>query len=164
MVVSAFVWAAVATVPNMNGEYVYWKTPGAPSDISFPTNFMSYPGGVESVSFFRTVLKCSFFAIKTFSTCYYLVVCSSTRTMGQSTRHILRSQLLYLINLFSSDHLEVLRLPQVWWTQASDDLPEAIVKRFKGKVMAIVGVEMDQVRKTPEGDVSGRTKACGVLV
>ena len=43
---------------------------------------------------------------------------------------------------------------QVWWTQASDDLPEAIIKRFAGKVMAIVGVEMDQIRKTPEGDVS----------
>ena len=62
--------------------------------------------------------------------------------------------MLTLANALASDYLEVLRLPQVWWTEASDDLPEAIVKRFKGKVMAIVGVEMDQVRKTPEGDVS----------
>ena len=29
-----------------------------------------------------------------------------------------------------------------------------VVKRFDGKVMAIVGIEMDQVRKTPDGDVS----------
>ena len=33
---------------NMNGDYVYWKTPGAPADKAFPTNFKSYPGGVES--------------------------------------------------------------------------------------------------------------------
>ena len=29
-----------AGVTNMNGEYIYWKTPGAPKDISFPTNLI----------------------------------------------------------------------------------------------------------------------------
>lgn len=43
---------------------------------------------------------------------------------------------------------------EVWWTSTSNDLPAEIVKRFDGKVMAIVGMETDQVRKTPEGDVS----------
>lgn len=45
------------------------------------------------------------------------------------------------------------RYSQVWWTSTANDLPAEIVKRFDGKVMAIVGLEMDQVRKTPEGDV-----------
>ena len=40
--------AAERPAPNMNGEYIYWKTPGAPAAKSFPTNLMSYPGGVES--------------------------------------------------------------------------------------------------------------------
>ena len=35
------------TAPNMNGEYKLSKTPGAPTDKSFPTNFKDYPGGVE---------------------------------------------------------------------------------------------------------------------
>lgn len=43
---------------------------------------------------------------------------------------------------------------QVWWTSTSNDIPADIVQRFDGKVMAIVGIEMDQVRKTPDGDVS----------
>lgn len=37
---------------------------------------------------------------------------------------------------------------QVWWTSATDALPADIVKRFDGKVMAIVGVEMDQLSHT----------------
>ena len=36
---------------------------------------------------------------------------------------------------------------QVWWTSTSNALPDHIVKRFDGKVMAIVGMEVDQVRK-----------------
>lgn len=32
--------------PNMNGAYRLSKTPGAPADIEFPTNFKDYPGGV----------------------------------------------------------------------------------------------------------------------
>lgn len=36
---------------------------------------------------------------------------------------------------------------EVWWTSTSNDLPPDVVKRFDGKVMAIVGLEMDQVRK-----------------
>jgi hypothetical protein len=43
---------------------------------------------------------------------------------------------------------------EVWWSTATDDLPADIVKRFAGKVMAIVGIEMDQVRRTADGDVS----------
>ena len=81
----------------MNGDYVYWKTPGAPTNKSFPTNFMSYPGGVESFDAYH----------------------------GPIT------------SMYS----------QVWWTTSTDALPEEIIQRFKGKVMAIVGIEMDQVRK-----------------
>eukprot|EP01079_Euglenida_sp_SAG-EU17-18_P002443 gene2443-3214_t len=40
--------AEVVEGENMNGNYSYWRTPGAPDGVSFPTNFMSYPGGVES--------------------------------------------------------------------------------------------------------------------
>jgi hypothetical protein len=44
---------------------------------------------------------------------------------------------------------------QVFWTRLpSVDLPIDIVERFKGKTMAVVGFEMDQVRRTKEGDVS----------
>ena len=32
--------------------------------------------------------------------------------------------------------------------------PDDIVKKYDGKGMAVVGFEMDQVRRTPEGDVS----------
>ena len=35
----------------------------------------------------------------------------------------------------------------VYWTHTSNPLPADIVTRFKGKVMAIVGMESDQVRK-----------------
>ena len=44
---------------------------------------------------------------------------------------------------------------EVWWTKTANDIPTSVIKRFAGgKAMAIVGIEMDQVRKTPEGDVS----------
>ena len=39
------------------------------------------------------------------------------------------------------------RARKVWWTGTSNALPEDIVKRFDGKVMAVVGMESDQVRK-----------------
>mmetsp|Transcript_3494 Transcript_3494/g.10810 ORF Transcript_3494/g.10810 Transcript_3494/m.10810 type:complete len:746 (+) Transcript_3494:757-2994(+) len=44
---------------------------------------------------------------------------------------------------------------QVFWTGLEPvDLPADIVQRYDGKGMAVVGFEVDQVRKTPEGDVS----------
>eukprot|EP01043_Picozoa_sp_COSAG02_P075684 COSAG02_NODE_15725_length_1146_cov_1.071633_2_plen_99_part_00 len=44
---------------------------------------------------------------------------------------------------------------EVFWTSLPEvQLPQEIVERFKGKGMAVVGFEVDQVRKTPEGDVS----------
>ena len=45
------------------------------------------------------------------------------------------------------------RYSQVWWTSTSNPIPDDVVKRFANKTMAIVGLEMDQVRKTPQGDV-----------
>ena len=78
-------------IPNMNGEYVV-----ANSD-AFPTNYMSYPGGVESFDAYHGPITSTY--------------------------------------------------SQVWWTSSTDPLPREIIERFDGKVMAIVGVEMDQVRK-----------------
>eukprot|EP00756_Hemistasia_phaeocysticola_P032008 Hpha_TRINITY_DN16387_c2_g1::TRINITY_DN16387_c2_g1_i3::g.62124::m.62124 len=44
---------------------------------------------------------------------------------------------------------------QVWWSPlAPTKLPEEMVQKYAGKGMAIVGWEIDQVQKTPEGDVS----------
>ena len=44
---------------------------------------------------------------------------------------------------------------EVFWTSLPQaKLPDELIKRFKGKGMAIVGFEVDQVRRTPEGDVS----------
>lgn len=45
---------------------------------------------------------------------------------------------------------------QVFWTGLpSVQLPAEVVERYKGgKAMAVVGFEMDQVRRTPDGDVS----------
>ena len=41
---------------------------------------------------------------------------------------------------------------EVFWTnQGTTKLPDAIVKRFAGKVMAITGYEQDQVIVTPLG-------------
>ena len=34
------------------------------------------------------------------------------------------------------------------------NLPADVVKRYSGRGMAIVGYEIDQVRRTPDGDVS----------
>ena len=44
---------------------------------------------------------------------------------------------------------------QVWWKAlAPTPLPDEIVKKYSGKGMAIVGWEIDQVRRTASGDVS----------
>ena len=44
---------------------------------------------------------------------------------------------------------------QVWWHGlAPVDFPPEIVKKYNGTGMAIVGWEIDQVRRTSEGDVS----------
>eukprot|EP00039_Didymoeca_costata_P019055 m.336065 g.336065 ORF g.336065 m.336065 type:complete len:758 (-) comp17746_c0_seq1:59-2332(-) len=44
---------------------------------------------------------------------------------------------------------------EVFWTALPEvHLPPDLVQRFAGKGMAVVGFEADQVRKTPEGDVS----------
>jgi len=40
---------------------------------------------------------------------------------------------------------------QVWWTSTANAIPAEIVKRFDGKVMAIVGMESDQVMKNKDG-------------
>lgn len=43
---------------------------------------------------------------------------------------------------------------QVFWKGLDPvELPADIVKRFDGKGMAVVGFELDQVRRTPDGDV-----------
>lgn len=44
---------------------------------------------------------------------------------------------------------------QVWWRPLDPvDFPAALVKKYAGKGMAILGWEIDQVRRTPDGDVS----------
>ena len=51
---------------------------------------------------------------------------------------------------------------EVWWTGWENALPKDVVQRFDGKTIAIVGIEMDQVMKTPDGDVSVPINiACG---
>ena len=45
---------------------------------------------------------------------------------------------------------------QVWWTDLpSVALPKELVARFAGKALAIVGYEVDQVRKKGDKDVDG---------
>lgn len=44
---------------------------------------------------------------------------------------------------------------QVWWRALEPtSFPSEIVQRYKGRSMAIIGWEIDQVRRTPDGDVS----------
>jgi hypothetical protein len=44
---------------------------------------------------------------------------------------------------------------EVFWSSLPEvKLPDELIARFKGKGMAVVGFEADQVRKTPQGDVS----------
>merc|ERR1711871_357467 len=44
---------------------------------------------------------------------------------------------------------------QVWWKPlAPAPLPDDLVKKYAGKAMAIVGWEIDQVQRTPTGDIS----------
>jgi hypothetical protein len=44
---------------------------------------------------------------------------------------------------------------QIWWKELPEQpLPPDIVKKLDGKGIAIVGYEVDQIRITPEGDVS----------
>ena len=44
---------------------------------------------------------------------------------------------------------------QVWWQPLDPvDFPADIVRKYNGTGMAIVGWEIDQVRRTPDGDVS----------
>ena len=45
---------------------------------------------------------------------------------------------------------------QVWWgAHPGGDLPKEVVERFAGKVMAVVGIEMDQVRRKGDKDTDG---------
>ena len=47
------------------------------------------------------------------------------------------------------------RYGEVFWTMTDPvDLPQEIIEKFKGKTMAIVGYEADQVYKTENGDIS----------
>ena len=47
------------------------------------------------------------------------------------------------------------RYSQVWWSPlAPTPFPDAMVKKYAGKKMAIVGWEIDQVMRTPQGDIS----------
>ena len=55
------------------------------------------------------------------------------------------------------DYFEVLHGPlttvysEVWWRTTSNPIPSDVVKRFKGKAIAIVGIETDQVRQLANG-------------
>merc|ERR1719428_1976294 len=40
------------------------------------------------------------------------------------------------------------RYAEVFWTGVNNAIPDEIRTRFDGKVMAIIGIETDQVRKT----------------
>jgi hypothetical protein len=118
--------------PNMNGEYRTSPTPNAPG--KFPTNFSDFPGeGCVIVN--TSVSGCIFFFLPgPAPDCFFWP--------GG-------------VEYFDVYHGPITSLySQVWWTSTSNDLPPEIVKRFAGKTMAIVGIEMDQVRKTPNGDVS----------
>merc|ERR1719247_2421923 len=43
---------------------------------------------------------------------------------------------------------------QVYWkTQPPVPLPEEVVKRLDGQAIAVVGFELNQVRRTPDGDI-----------
>ena len=45
---------------------------------------------------------------------------------------------------------------QIWWTELPESkLPPELVKRFEGKGMAIMGYEVDQVRKKGDKDFDG---------
>ena len=44
---------------------------------------------------------------------------------------------------------------QVWWSPLEPaPFPEEVVTKWANRSMAIIGWEIDQVRRTPEGDVS----------
>ena len=44
---------------------------------------------------------------------------------------------------------------EVYWTMMDPvPLEQAVIDKFKGKTLAIVGYETDQVMRTPTGDVS----------
>ena len=85
--------------------------------------------------------------------------------MNTSSRHFARHHLLLITaqrslpppplpQFFEVYHGPITsRYSEVFWKSMTEALPEDIVKRFDGKAMAIVGIETDQVRKTPEGDV-----------
>ena len=92
--------AAGALPDNMNGEYVYSKTPGASNAL--PKRFRDYPSPPGA-------------ALESFD----------VYTPPMTT-------------LYS----------QVWW-QALDPapFPEEVIKRYNGTSMAIVGWEIDQVRR-----------------
>lgn len=63
-----------------------------------------------------------------------------------------------IINNRGVEYFEVYHGPitstygMVWWTGTSNPIPPEVVAKFDGKVMAIVGLEMDQVR-VPKYDV-----------
>jgi hypothetical protein len=55
------------------------------------------------------------------------------------------------VEVYSAEAIETV-YSQVWWTMSSlSPFPDAMVKQYDGKVMAIVGYEFDQVIKNPDG-------------
>jgi hypothetical protein len=109
---------------NMNGEYVISPTPKAFGNYS--TKWSEYPGGVE----------------------YFEVY------MGPITSLYSQVSKLHATNTIKPRRL-IMPFSQVWWKQLDDvPLPPELVQRFEGKGMAVMGYEVDQVRRTPEGDVS----------
>ena len=47
---------------------------------------------------------------------------------------------------------------KVWWTSTSNKIPEDIVKRFDGKVMAVIGMESIRCARAPAP--TARTSRC----
>ena len=113
--------------PNMNGAYSISPTPKA-NPALFPKSYKDYPHGVEYFEVYSQPI----------TTLYSQVPYPPTHTMK-------------LVRLVQRTRTPV----QVWWAPlAPSPLPDDIVQRYSGKGMAIVGFEVDQVRKTPAGDVS----------
>ena len=133
---------------------------GTCKETTFPTTYMDYPGGVESFDAYHVIL---FLSLASLGASRAGCAARPARSAPTPLSPVLRQPSVPpALTARACQGPITSTYSEVWWTGWENALPKDVVQRFDGKTIAIVGIEMDQVMKTPDGDVSVPINiACG---